>query len=57
MVSRNLNRLRTRYSVCLQNEFADDVMNHAWERKFVYCSVDTFFALRMEMMRDSKRTN
>jgi len=57
MVSRNLNRLRTRYSVCLLNEFADDVMNHAWERKFVYCSVDTFFALRMEMMRDSKRTN
>jgi len=31
----------------LGNEFSVDVINHAWERKFVYCSVDTFFALRM----------
>jgi len=32
----------------LENEFAFDVMNHVWERKFVYCSEDTLFALRME---------
>ena len=32
----------------LQNEFAVDVMNHAWEWKFVYCSVDTIYTLLLE---------
>jgi len=32
----------------LGNEFSVDVMIHAWERKFVYCSVETFSALRFE---------
>ena len=32
----------------LENDIAVDVMNHVWERKFVYCSEDTLLALRME---------
>jgi len=34
--------------VSLGNEVSVDVMNHAWERKFVYCSVDTLLALRLK---------
>jgi len=32
----------------LGNEFSVDVTNRAWEPKFVYSSVDTLFALRLE---------
>jgi len=34
--------------MCLGNAFSADVMIHARERKFVYCSMDTWFAMRLE---------
>jgi len=45
-----LGRWRTRCppNMHLQNEFTVDVMNHAWEWKFVYCSVDTIYTLLLE---------
>ena len=46
MVSGNLNRLRARRQIDLGKELAVTAMNHAW-KKFVCCSVDTLFALRM----------
>jgi len=32
----------------LGNAFSVDVMDRAWERKFIYCSVDALFAVRLE---------
>ena len=32
--------------MCLGNAFSVDMMIHAWERKFVLCSVNTWFAMR-----------
>jgi len=34
--------------MCLGNAFSVDVINHAWEQKFIYCTVDILFALRLE---------
>ena len=45
--------LRTRRPKYLGNKFAADVMNHAWERKFVYCSVETLCAVRIETKKQA----
>jgi len=34
---------------CLGNSFSVDVMIHAREWKFVYCSIDTCFAMRLKI--------
>jgi len=45
MVSQNLSKLTT---ICLGNAFSVYVTINAWEQKFVYCSIDNRFAMRLE---------
>jgi len=45
-VSQNLKRLRMRRAIIvLGNGFSVDAVAQAWERKFVYCSLHTRFAM------------
>jgi len=45
-VSQNFSRLATRRSIIFSgNRLSVNVVTHSWERKFVYYSVDTRFAM------------